>query len=115
MAKFFFKKRKKRLILSSEKTAVIPNAQGIPVAVRTPGRTIVVENGYLETDDQEVIDRIRRDPQFGTTEIREVTEDDEEAIKIRTRKDKEAREEIDKMKEEKKEEKKKRGRPKKEE
>ena len=95
MAKFLFKQQMRRFVLKSAGTVVLPNPQGIPMAVNEAGKVIEVKGGELVTDDPEVIARIRRDPQFGTEEIIEITEDDEAAIRIRKKKEKEADEEID--------------------
>ena len=102
MAKFLFKQQTRRFILKSAGTVVLPNPQGIPMVVNEPGKVIEVKNGVLITEDPDVIARIRRDPQFGTEEITEITEDDELAIKIRKKKDKEADEEIETVKKSKK-------------
>ena len=103
MAKFSLKKPLK-LIVRGATTSVIPNPQGIPIAVSTPSKTVEIPAGIYETTDQEVIERIRRDTYFGTPEgIIEITEEEQEAVKIKEKKMKEADEEIKERK---------RGRPK---
>jgi len=98
MARFIFKNKKVIFVVRPRTQSVIPNPKGVPMLVDDPGRTITVENGELVTKDQEVIDRIRSDSRFGTEFIREITEADEEAIKIRNKKAKEAEEEIKSLK-----------------
>ena len=103
MSKFSLKKPIK-LIIRGASTSVIPNPQGIPVAVSNPAKTIEIKAGVYETDDVEIIERIRRDVHFNTPDgIIEITEEEQEAIKIREKKLKEAEEEIKERK---------RGRPK---
>ena len=104
MAKFSLKKPVK-LIIRGASVSVIPNPQGIPVAVNTPSKMVEIKAGIYETDDQEIIDRIRRDIYYNTPEgIIEISEEEQEVIKIREKKSKEAEEEIREVK--------KRGRPK---
>jgi len=104
MAKFSLKKPVK-LIVRGASTSVIPNPQGIPVAVNTPSKTVEIPAGVYETNDQEIIERIRRDVYYNTSEgIIEISEEEQEAVKIKDKKMKEAEEEIKEVK--------KRGRPK---
>lgn len=94
-----------RIVVKGASTSVIPNPQGIPIAVNTPSLTIELKPGNNTITDQEVIDRIRRDGKFGFENgIVEFTEEEQEAVKIRTKKNIEAEEEIKEVK--------KRGRPK---
>ena len=94
MAQFSLKKPLK-LVIRGASTSVIPNPQGIPMAVSTPAKTVEIKAGIYDTDDPEVIDRLRRDTFFGTPDgIIEITEEEREAVKIRAKKDKEADEEI---------------------
>lgn len=94
MAKFSLKNPIK-LIIKGASTSVIPNPQGIPVAVNTPAKTVEMKAGIYETSDPEIIERIRRDIHFNTPDgIIEISEEEQEAIKIRTKKSKEAEEEI---------------------
>lgn len=74
--------------------------------VVTPARMFELKSGTTDTSDKgwlakfrvtekEVNDRIRSDQQFGTEDgITEFTEEDQEAVKIRRRKRREADEEI---------------------
>lgn len=90
MARFHFAKTK-RIIIRGALTSVIPNPQGIPVAVNTPAKEITIASGIFDTNDQELIERIRRDEHFGIARgMYEITEEEQEAIKIREQKNKEA-------------------------
>lgn len=71
---------------------------GPPLAVKRSPKSIVIEGGF-ETDDPEIIARIKRDPQYGTG-IKEITKEDLRAIKIREDYRKMADEKIASMKEE---------------
>jgi len=94
MAKFHFAKSKRILIKGAEQS-VIPNPMGIPTVVNTQAKEITIPAGMFETKDEELIARIRRDEQFGTARgMVEITEDEQEAIKIREKKNKEADAEI---------------------
>lgn len=104
MAKFSLKKPVK-LVIRGASTSVIPNPQGIPMAVSVSAKTVDLKAGVYETNDPEIIERIRRDTYYNTAEgIIEISEEEQEAIKIRTKKSQEADEEIKEVK--------KRGRPK---
>ena len=84
-----------KMVVKGASTAVIPNAQGIPVAVNTPARAIEIPSGIYETKDPEIIDRIKSDIFFNTPNgIIEISEEEQEAIKIREAKNKEADEMI---------------------
>ena len=80
-------------MISPEIQQIIVGPNG-PQVVVTPAKTITISGGYLETEDQKIIDRIRSDQQFNTEEITELTKDDEEIINIRKSKEKEAEVEI---------------------
>jgi len=88
---FLFKKKNPIFVIRDEVQQIITGPQG-PQYVRTPAKVVKVENGKLETDDQEVIARIRRDLRYGTSEITEVTQEDKEIIAIREEKEKEIQE-----------------------
>lgn len=77
MAKFLFKKNMK--IVVSSGTSMFVNG----VIVNTPPKILEIKDFELVTDDIEAINRIKNDSQFGTAEIREITPQDEEEIKIR--------------------------------
>lgn len=80
-----------KMIIKGATTSVIPNPQGIPMAVNIPGKTVLIPSGMYETKDQEIIDRIRGDVFFNTPGgIIEISEEEQEAIKIREVKNKEA-------------------------
>lgn len=94
MAKFSLK-NPVRLVIKGASIAVIPNPQGIPIAVNTPSKTVNIAAGIYETNDPEIIERIKNDIFFNTSEgIIEITEEEQEVIKIKERKLKEADEEI---------------------
>lgn len=94
MARFSLK-RPIRLLVKGSMTSVIPNPQGIPIAVTTPDKLVDLKAGIYETTDQEIIDRIRRDTHYNTPDgIIEISEDEIEASKIKEKKMKEADEEI---------------------
>ena len=99
--KFVFKRSKVTFIVKPDRMSII---DGIPV--RKEGESFVVKGGELITDDPVKIDRIRRDPKYNTPEIKEISQEDLDAIEIKTKKLKEAEEEIKTRK---------RGRPKKKE
>jgi hypothetical protein len=104
MARFSLK-RPIKLVVRGASTSVIPNPQGIPVAVNMPAKTVEIKSGIYDTTDQEIIERIRRDIHYNTPDgIIEISEDDIEAATIKEKKMKEADAEIKEMK--------KRGRPK---
>jgi hypothetical protein len=84
-----------KIVVKGASVSVIPNPQGIPVAVNTPAKTIELKPGNNTITDVEVIERIRQDQKFGIQDgIKEITDDDLEAISIRDKKSKEAEEEI---------------------
>ena len=94
MAKFSLAKPV-RMVIRGASTVVIPNPQGIPVAVSTPAKTVNIPAGVYETNDQELIERIRSDVFFNTPRgIIEISEEEQEAVKIRAKKHQEAEEEI---------------------
>lgn len=94
MAKFSLK-RPLKLIVKGASQSVIPNPQGIPMVVANPAVVIDLKAGIFDTEDQSVIERIRKDPHYNTTEgIIEITEEEQEALTIRSKKEKEADEEI---------------------
>ena len=65
------------------------------MVVNTPAMTITLKAGINDITDQEIIDRIRRDGQYNTSEgMIEITEDEIEATHIKAKKMKEADEEI---------------------
>ncbi len=95
MAEFMFSKRKV-FVLSPDVEQIITSG-GVPQVVRTAGRTFICKKGSVVFDDvrdKEKIERIRKDESYRTDEITEVTEADLKAIKIRTKKLKEADKEI---------------------
>lgn len=100
MPKFFLKRKRKIFIIRPDRTIVVPNQQGIPVAISEAGKSFTVENGYINTDDPEIIERLRRDPEYGTAELREMTVEDEKAILIKKKYDKLAQTEIEKDRQE---------------
>lgn len=110
MAKFISKKRMVIQLEAGYETIVNGRVVVTPARVfeLKPGETDTSDKGWLakfKVTEKEVNDRIRGDQQFGTEDgITEFTEEDQEAVKIRSRKQKEADEEIKE---------KKRGRPKK--
>ena len=84
-----------RLVVRGAGQSVIPNPSGIPMVVNTPSIVITLKAGINDITDQEVIDRIRRDQQYNTPEgMIEITEDEIEATHIKSKKMKEADEEI---------------------
>lgn len=84
-----------RLLIKGASTSVIPNPQGIPVAVSTPAKMVNIPQGVYETKDPEIIEKIRSDVYFGTQNgMIEITEEEQEAISIREAKMREADEEI---------------------
>ena len=90
---------RKVFIIRPPTTILVPNPQGIPVVHTDPGRVGEIKNGEItlnenKKDDLEFIERIRRDSQFGTEDLSEVTKDDEEAMEIRNKKAREADDEI---------------------
>lgn len=94
MARFSVR-RQVKLVVRGANTSVIPNPQGIPMAISTPAFTIELKPGITDITDQEVIDRIRKDIHYNTPDgIIEITEDEIEAVKIKEKKMKEADEEI---------------------
>ena len=97
MAKFSIS-RPLKVVVRGAMTNVIPNPQGIPVAVTVNAKTIEIKPGIFETNDAEVIERLRRDDKFGIQDgILEISEMEEKAVKIRRKKEKEADEEISKL------------------
>lgn len=93
MARFSFGKPIK-LIVKGAGQSIIPNPSGIPTVVNTPSVTIELK-GIMDITDPEIIERIRRDGKFDTPEgIKEISEEEIEATHIRTKKLKEADEEI---------------------
>jgi len=99
MAKFFFRTR--RIVsVRPETYVIIPSPTGVPTTVKQKGLTVVCGPGNYETDEEEVISRIRADKQFNTPMIREITVRDEKAMAIRSKKLKEAEEEIRKLQKE---------------
>lgn len=100
MAKFICKKRMVIQLAAGYETIV--NGR----VVATPSRIFELKPGENDTSDKswlarygmtekEVNDRIKSDQQFGIPEgITEFTAEDQEAVKIRSRKQKEADEEI---------------------
>jgi hypothetical protein len=94
MAKFSLK-RPLKLIVKGASQSVIPNPQGIPMVVATPAIVVDLKAGIFDTDDASIIERIRKDAHYNTAEgIIEITEEEQEAIGIRAKKDKEADDEI---------------------
>jgi len=84
-----------RLIVRGAGQSVIPNPSGIPMVVNTPSVVVTLKAGINDITDQEIIDRIRRDQQYNTPEgMIEITEDEIEATHIKSKKMKEADEEI---------------------
>lgn len=102
MAKFSLK-NPIRLVVKGAGQSVIPNPSGIPMVVNTPPFVVELKAGIMDITDQEVIDRIRRDGQYNIPEgIIEISEDEIEAAHIKTKKLKEADEEIKEIKKRKK-------------
>lgn len=98
MVKFSLKKPLK-LVVKGACQSVIPNPQGIPMVVNVSAKVLDLKAGIFETDDQEVIDRIRRDGNYNVIDgIMEISEEEQEVLHIRAKKDKEANEEIKEMK-----------------
>jgi len=107
MAKFHFNKPNPKFVIESATQVVMPNPAGIPVVVNRPVKMIEVKNYTLDTKEyvkthpniteEEVINRLRTDRHFGTSEIQEITEADQRAIEIKQKKLKEAEEEIKKL------------------
>jgi len=84
-----------RLIVRGASQSVIPNPSGIPMVVNMPSVTIELKAGITDITDPEVIERIRRDGKYNTPEgIIEISEEEIEAVQIKTRKLKEADAEI---------------------
>ena len=78
----------------------------------TPAKKIEITTGELDTKEyikthpdfteKEIDDRIKKDQQFDTEEIKEITADEEEVLAIKKQKDKEAQELIKEVKKRKK-------------
>ena len=98
MVRFSLKKPIK-LVVRGAGQSIIPNPSGIPMVVNTPSIVVELKSGINDITDQDVIDRIRRDGQYNTPEgMIEITEDEIEATHIKTKKMKEADEEIKEIK-----------------
>ena len=80
------------------KSVLVPGAGGVPTVHVERGKTVIMTPGINNIEDKEVIDRIRRDPKFGTKNIREITPQDMKAMEIKQKKLKEAEEEIKNLK-----------------
>ena len=95
MATKFSLKKPVKLLVKAAGQSIIPNPQGIPMVVNTPAQMIELPAGIYETNDQSIIDRIRRDVFYNTAEgIMEITEEEQEILAVRAKKEKEADEEI---------------------
>lgn len=92
-----------KLVVKGATQVVIPNPSGIPVVVNTPSVMVDLKVGINEINDQEIIDRIRKDQMYNVPEgIIEISEEEQEAVKIHEKKHKEAEEEIKEIKKKKK-------------
>lgn len=92
-----------KLVVKGASQSIIPNPSGMPMVVNSPSVTVDLKAGIVDITDQEVIDRIRRDIHYNTPEgIIEISEDEIEAAHIKTKKMKEADEEIKERKKAKK-------------
>ena len=89
----FILKHSKTFVIKSAGQQIITGPRG-PEVVQIPQVVFKLKEGNNIVTDEEQIKRIRSDSQFGTSEIDEFTEDDQEAVTIRNKKSKEADEEI---------------------
>ncbi len=85
MAKFFFKRARRIFVSGGGNPVILPDAvTGVPTLFTPQVKSFVVEGGSLKTEDPEILARIRKDPEFNTDEIKELSAADEKAMQIRS-------------------------------